>query len=55
MRNKELREAVKAARAETKTAIETIFNALNPGQRKQLVKDPDVKALFDLYGVAYDE
>ena len=55
MTNKELREAVKAARAETKTAIETIFNTLNPGQQKQLVKDAEVKALFDLYGVAYDE
>ena len=27
----------------------------NQGQRKKLVKDETVKALFDLYGVVYEE
>lgn len=39
--------------ADTKKALETMYNALNQGQQKQIVKDEKVKALFDLYGVEY--
>lgn len=46
--------AVQAAKNETKAALETVYNALNHGQQKQIVKDEKVKRLFDLYGVAYD-
>ena len=55
MTRKELTNAVDAAKAETKTALETVYAALNQGQRKKIVKDEKVKALFDLYGVEYDE
>ena len=43
------------AKAETKSALQTLYDALNQGQQKKIVKDEAVKALFDLYGVQYDE
>ena len=55
MTRKELTNAVDAAKAETKAALETVYAALNQGQQKKIVKDEQVKALFDLYGVEYDE
>jgi hypothetical protein len=30
-----------------------VFDALNHGQQKQIVKNEQVKALFDRYGVEY--
>lgn len=53
MTKTELTEAVEAAKAETKDALQTVYDALNHGQQKQIVKDDKVKALFDLYGVNY--
>ena len=38
---------------ETKTALQTVYDALNHGQQKQIVKDEAVKELFDIYGVQY--
>ena len=49
----ELTAAVDAAKAETRNALQTVYDALNPGQKKQIVKDEAVKKLFDLYGVDY--
>lgn len=46
--------AVEKCREETRDALQTVYNALNPGQQKQIVKDEKVKALFDLYGVVTD-
>lgn len=40
---------------ETKNALQTMYDALNKGQQKQIVKNKEVKALFDLYGVTYSE
>ena len=40
---------------ETRAALQTMYNALNPGQQKQIVKDEAVKALFDRYGAEYGE
>lgn len=53
MTRKELTEAVAAAKAETKDALQTVYDALNQGQQKQILKDDAVKNLFDRYGVAY--
>lgn len=38
---------------ETRTALQTVYDALNQGQQKKIVKDDAVKALFDRYGVEY--
>lgn len=55
MLRQELLEKVAAVKAETKNALQTIYDALNHGQQKQLVKNEEVKALFDRYGVQYEE
>ena len=55
MTKQELTTAVQATKKETKTALEIMYNALNQGQQKKLVKDKTVKDLFDIYGVEYIE
>ena len=55
MKKTELTTAVEAAKAETKEVLQTVYDALNQGQQKKIVKDEKVKALFDLYGVEYTE
>lgn len=44
-----------AVAADTKTALQTVYDSLNQGQQKKIVKVPEVKALFDRYGVVYTE
>lgn len=51
MLKSELNHAVENCRIQTKEALQMVYNALNQGQQKQIVKDEKVKALFDLYGV----
>ncbi len=51
MLKEELTQAVDNCRTQTKEALQMVYNALNQGQQKQIVKDEKVKALFDLYGV----
>lgn len=55
MTKEQLTVAVEAAKAETKTALQTVYDSLNQGQQKKIVKEEKVKALFDLYGVEYTE
>ena len=55
MRKQELTAAVDAAKTEIRDILQTIYDALNQGQQKKLLKDEKVKALFDLYGVTYEE
>ena len=47
--------AVQTAKTETRNALQTVYDALNQGQQKKIVKDDSVRALFDLYGVVYEE
>lgn len=54
MKKNELETAVKNAKAETKNALQTVYDTLNHGQQKKILKDEKVKALFDLYGVEYE-
>ena len=54
MTKKQLLDAVNKAKAETKEAMQTMYDALNQGQRKQIVKNEAVKKLFDLHGVRYE-
>ena len=55
MTNGELRQAVASAKEETRKALQTVYDALNQGQQKKIVKDEGVKELFDRYGVEYSE
>ena len=54
MTSRELMTAVAEAKTETRVALQTVYDALNQGQQKKILKDETVKALFDLYGVDYD-
>lgn len=55
MKKSELTAAVEAAKAETRSALQTVYDSLNQGQQKKLLKEEAVKELFDLYGVEYGE
>lgn len=49
-----LRQNVDQTKSETKAALQTLYDALNQGQQKKVVKNAEVKALFDRYDVAYE-
>ena len=51
----ELIDAVENAKAETKSALQIVYDSMNQGQRKKLVKDDAIKSLFNRYGVEYNE
>lgn len=53
MTKADLTAAVEAAKAETRNALQTVYDAMNHGQQQKIVKDDAVKKLFDLYGVKY--
>lgn len=36
-----------------KDALQLVFNELNHGQQKKILKNKNIKALFDRYGVEY--
>ena len=46
-----LLDKVIAYNLESKTALQTMYNALNQGQRKKILKNEKVKTLFERYGV----
>ena len=54
MTKTELITAVETAKTNTRDALQTVYDALNKGQKKQLIKNEDVKMLFDLYEVEYE-
>lgn len=53
MKRQDLFDRVSAFKSETKNALQTMYDALNQGQRKKIVRNEKVKALFDRYGVEY--
>ena len=53
MKRQDLFDKVAAAKTETKDALQTMYDALNQGQRKKILKNEKVKALFDRYSVKY--
>lgn len=46
-----LTDKVIAYNREVKDALQTVYNALNQGQQKKLLKSEVVKAMFERYGV----
>lgn len=48
-----LEEATEACKENTRNALQIVYDSLNRGQQKKLLKDEKVKALFDLYEVDY--
>ena len=55
MTQAELSAMVAACKQETAAAIRTMYEALNAGQKKKIVKNEAVAALFERYGVERDE
>ena len=55
MKRQDLFDRVTAFKSETQVALQTMYDALNKGQQKKIVKNENVKALFDRYGVIYTE
>lgn len=53
MKKATLNQNVEKVKNDTKSALQTMYDALNQGQQKQIVKYEEVKALFDRYGVEY--
>ena len=50
-----LKESVEQTKCETRIALQTLYDNLNRGQQKRVIKAPEVKALFDRYSVEYEE
>jgi ribosomal protein S20 len=48
-----LNKAVENRKEETKEALQTVYDELNNGQQKKLLKNEAVVKLFDRYGVEY--
>ena len=55
MKREDLFAKVALVKEETKNALQTVYDELNQGQQKKIVKNEAVKALFDRYGVTYKE
>lgn len=53
MTKKQLETATKSAKEETRNALQLVYDSLNQGQQKKILKEEKVKELFDLYGVQY--
>ena len=53
MKKSELETKTNEVINNTKNALQTMYNALNRGQQKQIIKNKEVKELFDRYGVEY--
>ena len=51
MKKAELERKTNTVLAETRDALQTVYDALNQGQQKKLLKDEKVAALFARYGV----
>ena len=51
MTKQELSAALARAKAEYKSGLQQLWDSINKGQRKQIAKIPEVKAMLDRYGV----
>lgn len=54
MTRDELKTALDAAKQEYKTSLQTLWDNINKGQRKQLYKVPEIKSILDRFGVEVD-
>lgn len=54
MKATDLKKATDARIAETREALQLLWNNVNKGQRKQILKKPEIAELFERYGVNTD-
>ena len=50
----DLRERIISYNKEVKAALQAVYNDLNHGQRKKLLRNPAIRAMFERYGVETD-
>ena len=55
MTKAELAVALVEAKQQYKESLQTVWDNVNKGQRKQLLKKPEIKAILDRFGVEYEE
>lgn len=55
MRKADLTAAVEAVKTETRAALTALLAEINHGQKKQIVKREEVRAMLDRYGVDYGD
>nr|DAG47161.1 MAG TPA: hypothetical protein [Caudoviricetes sp.] len=51
----ELKERVIKYNTEVKAALQEVYNDLNQGQRKKLLRNPAIRAMFERHGVEIEE
>lgn len=51
----DMRERIIAYNKEVKAALQAVYNDLNHGQRKKLLRNPAIRAMFERYGVKIEE
>ncbi len=54
MKKEQLTAAVDVWIEQTRTALQTVYDVMNHGQQKQIIKNEEVKNLFDRLGVEYN-
>ena len=52
---KQLQENVSKTKSETKSALQLIYDSLNQGQQKKLIKNKEIKKLLIFYGIIEGE
>ena len=55
MKKQELHDKIAAVINATQAALQLVYDSLNKGQQKKIIKNTAVKTLFDRYGVQYSE
>lgn len=55
MKKRDLITKTNAVRSETKAALQAVYNDLNQGQRKKLLRNPAIRAMFERYGVEIEK
>lgn len=51
----DLKKRVIAYNTEVKAALQAVYNDLNQGQRKKLLRNPAIRSMFERYGVEIEE
>lgn len=54
MKREDLFNKVTAVKYETQAALQLVFDELNNGQQNKLLKNKQIKSLFDRYEVIYE-
>ena len=49
-----LSSGLSKAKDETRESLQLLWNNVNKGQKKQILKNPEVVEMFDRFGVVYE-